>query len=99
MSVLKVGMSKCQTYPQVELYGCGTNGLCRSTCNGLGDDLEGAVHVVPTLILSKHIAAASIEEEFLLIKGDVMPLSIEGAGAAAVVLGALPFAVFAGAAV
>lgn len=94
-----MGVCKCQTYPQVELYGRGTNGLGCSTCNGLGDDLEGAVHIVPTVILSKHVAAASIEEELLLIKSDVMPFSIKGAGAAAVVLGALPFAVFAGAAV
>lgn len=87
------------TYPQVELDGCRTNGLSWSTGHGLSENLEGAVHTVPTVILSKHIAADSIEEEFLLIKSDVMPFSVYGAGAAAVVLGAFPLAVSAGAAV
>lgn len=99
MSVLNVGMCKCQTYPQVELYGRGTNGLGCSTCDGLGDNLEGALGIVPAVILSKHVAAASVEEELLLVKSDVMPFSIKGAGVAAVSLGAFPFAVFAGAAV
>ena len=63
-------------YPQVESDGYGTNGVCHSTCHGLGENLEGAVHTIPTVILSKNIAAASIEEIFLVIKGDVMAFSI-----------------------
>lgn len=92
-------MYNCPTHPQVELNGRGTNGLSCSTHFGLGDNLEGAIATVPTIILSKNVVAASIEEEFLLIKGDVMPFSIQSAGAPAVFLGAFPFTVSAGAAV
>lgn len=63
-------------YPQVERDSYGTNGLGLSTCHGLSDNLKGALHTVPTAILSKNIAAASLEEKFLLIKGDVMAFSI-----------------------
>lgn len=86
-------------YPQVERDIYGTNGLGCSTCHGLGDNLKGALDTVPTAILSKNIAAASLEEKFLVIKGDVMAFSIYAAGATAVVLGALPLPVSAGAAI
>lgn len=69
-------MCNCPKYPQVERDGQGTNGLGCSTCHGLGENLKGAVHTVPTVILSKNIAAVSTEEKLLVIKGDVMPSSI-----------------------
>lgn len=69
-------MCNCPKYPQVECDGYGTNGAGCSTCHELSENLEGAVHTVPTVILSKNIAAASIEEKFFVIEGDVMPFSI-----------------------
>lgn len=69
-------MYNCLAYPQVERDGYGTNGLGCSTRHGLGENLEGAVLSVPTVILSKNVAAASVEEKLLVVKGDVMPFSV-----------------------
>lgn len=99
MSVYNACMHNCPTHPQVERDGRGTNALSCSTRFGLCDNLEGAVATVTTVILSKNVVAASVEEEFLLIKGDVIPFSIQSAGAPTVFLGAFPFTVSAGAAV
>jgi hypothetical protein len=88
-SVLVLQLQLCPPYE--DLDGLGAGDTSGATGDVLGDDAEGAQGgVLATVVLHSHVGAVSIKVIVLPIKGDVVTASVDGTGAVAHKLGALP---------